>query len=593
MTPAPTATTPTVPLYRTRDLLRDLRPFLAPYKWRFILGSLLRFVSDIAGLYPAFALAFIVNFFTSYQTGDSLHQVWSVLMLWAVAYAVRGFGMYLGKQLVFRIGERISLDAQLRSAERLLLLDVEWHEKENAGNKMKRIQRGGESMNRILRMWVNNFIEIGVNFVGMTIIFASFDRTVAFLMIVFLVTYYLVARAFIKKHSAAVRKVNVKEEVVSGLFYETISNIRTMKIMSMIKPIAEVLRQDVRELYSRISVRVFWGGTGGVSRELWANSFRIGIIVVIIFGILEGRYEIGFLVLFMTYFNRFAESAAELAMTTEEFLTAQFAIGRMVDILEEPVRIDSEEGRVAFPKDWEKIALKNVSFAYGENDVLDNVSFEIKHGERVGIVGLSGAGKSTLFKLLLKEHEQSSGEILVDDVPLNTISKEDYFRHVAAVLQETEVFNFSLRQNIALANSDEAENEALFERSLQIAHVSDFLGKLPNGTETLIGEKGVKLSGGEKQRLGLARAVFKQPEILLLDEATSHLDVESEEKIRASLHEFFKSVTALVIAHRLTTVREMDRIIVIEEGKIIEEGTFDELHARRGRFHELWEKQKL
>jgi len=582
-----------MPLYRTRDLLRDLRPFLAPYKGKFVLGSFLRLFADLAGLYPAFAMAFIVNFFAAYRPGVSLWPVWSTLIFWGIAYIVRNTGMYFGKQLVHTTGERVSLDAQLQSAGRLFLLDIEWHERENAGNKIKRIHRGGESMNRILRMWVNNFIEIAVNFVGMTVVLATFDRLVALLMLAFLVTYHLLARNFIRKHSSAVRLVNVKEEDMSGLFYEAITNIRSMKIMSMAKSVGEVLRREAGELYERIVVRVFWGGTGGLSRDLWANASRMGIVVVILFGILDGKYEIGFFVLFMTYFNRLAESATELATTTEEFLVAQFSVARMMDILNEPVGIDSEEGKISFPKDWKKIALKNVSFAYGENDVLSDVSFEIQRGERVGIVGLSGAGKSTLFKLLLKEREQTAGGILIDDVPLNTISKEDYFRHVAAVLQETEVFNFTLKQNIVLANSDEANNGALFEGALKTAHVSDFLSKLPNGAETLVGEKGVKLSGGEKQRLGLARAIFKQPEILLLDEATSHLDVESEAKIKISLHEFFQSVTAIVIAHRLTTVREMDRIIVIEDGKIVEEGSFDELHSKRGRFHELWEKQKL
>ena len=125
------------------------------------------------------------------------------------------------------------------------------------------------------------------------------------------------------------------------------------------------------------------------------------------------------------------------------------------------------------------------------------------------------------------------------------------------------------------------------------AHISNLVEKLPQGIETVIGEKGVKLSGGERQRLGIARAIFKQPEILLLDEATSHLDLESEEKIRDSLHKFFENVTAIVIAHRLTTIKEMDKILVIEDGKIIESGNFDTLYARRGRFHELWEKQRL
>ena len=161
------------------------------------------------------------------------------------------------------------------------------------------------------------------------------------------------------------------------------------------------------------------------------------------------------------------------------------------------------------------------------------------------------------------------------------------------VLQDTEVFNFSLRDNITITNARRKTNDALLKKALKIAHLSELVGKLPQGLETIIGEKGVKLSGGERQRLGIARAIFKEPQILLLDEATSHLDLESEEKIHDSLHKFFENVTAIVIAHRLTTIKEMDNILVLESGKIIESGNFEKLTAERGRFFELWEKQKL
>ena len=140
---------------------------------------------------------------------------------------------------------------------------------------------------------------------------------------------------------------------------------------------------------------------------------------------------------------------------------------------------------------------------------------------------------------------------------------------------------------------EQKTNKKLLDKALSIAHISDFVDKLPKGLQTIIGEKGIKLSGGERQRLGIARAIFKQPEILLLDEATSHLDLESEEKIRDSLHKFFENVTAIVIAHRLTTIKEMDKILVIEDGKIIESGNFEKLYKEQGRFFELWEKQKL
>jgi ABC-type multidrug transport system fused ATPase/permease subunit len=161
------------------------------------------------------------------------------------------------------------------------------------------------------------------------------------------------------------------------------------------------------------------------------------------------------------------------------------------------------------------------------------------------------------------------------------------------VLQDTEVFNFSLKENILLANATHANDFRLLKKALAVAHVDDFVGGLPHGIDTLIGEKGVKLSGGQRQRLGIARAIFKDPQLLFLDEATSHLDLESEEKIRDSLAHFFRGVTAVVIAHRLTTIRAMDRIVVMEQGRILEVGSFDELYEKRGRFWELWEKQRL
>jgi ATP-binding cassette subfamily B protein len=287
------------------------------------------------------------------------------------------------------------------------------------------------------------------------------------------------------------------------------------------------------------------------------------------------------------------QSIDELSTLALDFVVAKYGVHRMKHILDVPVGIDRENGKRVFPKKWKKLAVRNLSFSYGEKEVLREVSFEVRRGERIGIVGISGAGKSTLFKLLLKEHEHYRGEILLDDVPLRKIRKSSFFHNAAVVLQDTEVFNFTLRENIIMANPKQGRNEELLRKAIEVAHVTDFLQRLPQGLGTVIGEKGIKLSGGEKQRVGIARAVFKDPQLLFLDEATSHLDLESEEKIRDSLHKFFQSVTAIVIAHRLTTIREMDRIIVIEDGKILEDGSFAQLRARKGRFDELWKKQKL
>ena len=579
--------------YSNWALIRDIYSFLKPYKFAFIIATFFRVLSDIAWLYPAYALASMVNFLTTYQSGQSLAPLSRIVYLFALAISVRHVAQYIAKRLMFSVSERVSLDAQVAGIAHMFKIDMAWHEGENTGNKLKKIVRGGESMDRILRMWVNNFIEIIINFIGITFVIMRFDRTIAILTVVFLITYYLVARVFRSRAAQAAQVVNAQEEQVQGVYFEALNNIRSVKVLGMATALLDIVTRTSNELYHKVIARVFWFQTGNTVRGMWAELFRLGMITFIIYGITEGKYEVGFLILFYGYFGSITQSVAELSDITQDFIIAKFSIKRMAEVLHEPVRIDTTEGKQAFPQQWQTISLQNISFSYEQNEVLQNISFDIHRGEKVGIVGLSGAGKSTLFKLLLKEHESYSGSIMVDAVPLSTISKEDYFNYSAVVLQDTEVFSFTLRENIILANIAQANNEALFEKALRVSHVQDFLTKLPLGVETPIGEKGVKLSGGERQRVGIARAVFKNPQLLLLDEATSHLDIESEEKIRTSLHEFLQNVTAVVIAHRLTTIREMDRIIVIEHGQVVEEGSFDELTAKQGRFFELWEKQRL
>lgn len=580
-------------MYSTLDLIRDFWGYVKPYQTKFWWGTFLRVAGDTIWLYQAYALADLVNFFMRYQPGDSLTHVYVVLSLMALSALLRFGGIYVAKTFCYGLGERILLDAELKAVRHLFLLDISWHEKENAGNKFKRVDRGASSLDKIMQMWITNFLEIGVNFVGVIFIIAAFDKYIAGAMVVYLISFYVLARFHVKRAVKAADVVNVKEEEQSGLIFEAINNIRSIKVMSMAPKLMRVLTEAAASLFEAVKVRLFWFLSGSAIRDFYTHVFRVGLLIFVIWGIVEGRYEVGFLVLLDGYFKNIVMSIRELTDISQNFAVAKHRVARMQEIINTPVTIDREEGKVLFPADWKSISLKNVSFSYGKQPALKGISFEIQRGERVGIVGLSGAGKSTLFKLLLKEHESYSGEIAIGGTPLRNISKKDYFNHLAVVLQDTELFNASLRNNITITNDKEEKNEGLLKKALTIAHVKDFMKKLPDGVHSIIGEKGIKLSGGEKQRVGIARAVFKNPQILLLDEATSHLDIESEEKIRESLHEFFQSVTAIVIAHRLTTIKEMDRIIVIEGGKIVESGSFEELQKQKGRFAELWEKQKL
>jgi ABC-type multidrug transport system fused ATPase/permease subunit len=579
--------------YSTWALIKDLYPFLRPFRLKFVAATLIRVVGDIAWLYPAFGIAQLVNYLSTYKAGESFQTVFYVFLLLLGASILRFGCGYIGKMIMFKLSERMDVDSQNKTIAHLFELDMSWHEHENTGNKLKKIVRGSDSVDRVVRIWINTLLPIGVNFIGITIVIANFDKTIAFLTLAFVITYYAFAQGLRKKASQTAVSVNLQEENLEGILFEGLNNIRTVKVLGMAGSFMEIILRESEDLYQKVLKRVFWFQVGGYGRGFYAQLFQLAMYGFIVYGIIHGQYAVGFLVLFSSYFSSLLQSVGELADVSQDYVVAKLSIGRMVELLNEPIGIDSTVGKVSFPENWKTITFKEVSFKYGDNEVLQDISFTLHRGEKIGVVGLSGAGKSTLFKLLLKEYESYTGEIFVDEIPLTKINKKDYFNYSAVVLQDTEVFNLSLKENITLANSAEKDNEGLFDTAIRVAHVKEFVARLPDGLETMIGEKGVKLSGGERQRLGIARAVFKNPELLLLDEATSHLDVESEDKIQSSLHEFFQSVTALVIAHRLTTIREMDRIILIEKGTVLEQGTFDELHAQKGRFYELWEKQSL
>lgn len=578
--------------YSMRQLLKDIGEYLKPYRWRFMIASLLRLTSDLAGLYPAYALASIVSFFSKPNHGTSLKEFWLIILFWGVAVIWRSFARQAAKYIGFQVSERVALDAQAKTIKKLTLLDISWHEKENAGNKLKRLQKGSYSLDRILRMWLSNFIEIGVNFIGMIYILSKIDRTVGEAMICFIISYFTLSYLLLKRADKATQEVDIKEEEVMGLAFQIINNIRSIKVLAMSEKLLQVIERYLSELFLKIKRRLYCFQSQNVILDHVVLIFRLGILAFVALGIVHGHYELGFLILFHGYFNNLTQSVDELANAMQDLVIYKYSIARMQKILGEAIIIEDEKDKVDFPKDWQKIMAKDLSFSYGENKVLKNISFVINKGERVGIVGLSGAGKSTLIKLLLKEVENYEGEILIDDVPLKKIKRNSYLKNIGVVLQDTEVFNFTLADNVTIAGEKEGDKKDL-KKALDIAHVSDFSDKLPLGINTFIGEKGIKLSGGEKQRVGIARAIYKKPKILFLDEATSHLDLESEKKIKDSLHKFLQNMTAVVIAHRLTTIKEMDKILVIEKGKITEEGNYEELFAKRGRFFELWETQKL
>ncbi len=581
-----------VPDYPLLTLLHDVWDFARPYKIKLFFLSLLIASRELTGLYPVYAFARVVSLLSKDPLAH-LKEIERVIALLVASLVWQFISTYFSKIYTAYVVERMGFDIELHGIQQLFHIDIAWHEKENTGNKLRRIGNGANGVQQIIRLWLGSIIQILVTLGGTIYIIAKFNAFTAVIIVVFIAVHYALSYTLTKPAARSAHAASVQSETVHGLEVQAVSNIRTVKVMNLGQPLHRKIQEEVNAFYNKVRRRILLFQIRGTALGLWGNFVRVSTLVYIIVGVAHSQYDIGFLILFNGYFTTVRDLASNLSDLGQDITIAKFSVSRLKDILKIPTPIEDTAGKIEFPQDWQQLNLKNIQFSYGDNTVLEDISFTVRRGEKIGIIGLSGAGKSTLFKLLLKEYEDFRGSITFDNTPLEQIRKPDYFQHVAVVLQDTEVFNFSLKDNVTLANDEQKENTALLERSLTIAHVTDFLPKLPEGVDSLIGEKGVKLSGGEKQRLGIARAVFKEPQILLLDEATSHLDIESEAKIKDSLHQFFENVTAIVIAHRLTTIKEMDKILVIEEGTLVEQGSFNELYEKRGRFFELWEKQKL
>jgi|SRR5690606_20065090 len=577
-----------IPYYKNKDLLRDLFQFVAPYQRKFWWGTLIRIISDLAWLYPAFAVGVLIDYLTINMMQVDPWYVFWILFIFLIASFLHYVGRDLAKYLIYQTGENAALDAAHKTLAHLISLDISWQEKENSGNKMKRISHGQEGIKNLVRIYVDLLIESSINAVFIIFILAAFDGVVAGAMTLYVISYYFLSLALLKRAKDQSHVVNVQEEHVQGQFFEIINNITTVKWMGLEKTLLVTFQKVLKRLMKEIKLRIMYfriqSGTLGLFNEL----FRITLIGYIVYGITQGNYGVGLLAIFLNYFTKMQLAADELAVVTSEFIIQKIRISRMMGILQEQPNVENA-GSLSFPKKWKKIEFKNLNFSYQNQKYLYDLNLTINRGEKVGIIGLSGAGKTTIFKLLLKLYTNYEGQILIDDVSLQDIRREEYLKHTAVVLQDTEVFNLSLADNITLSSPKRSAKN--LKRALETAHIKEFLYKLPEGINTLIGEKGVKLSGGEKQRVGIARAVYKKPEVLFLDEATSHLDIDSEEMIQDSLKKFFKNITAIVIAHRLSTIKEMDRIIVMKAGRIIEQGSFSYLMSKKGEFHRLWNKQ--
>ena len=322
----------------------------------------------------------------------------------------------------------------------------------------------------------------------------------------------------------------------------------------------------------------------------------IGVIGVLLwFGgrmvLLEGALAGTSFIVYMGLAYNILTPAKGISKATYSIRKGNAAAERILEILDTPDQIEDAADAIELEEFQKNITFKKVEFSFGEKPVIQDLSLDIPKGSMVALVGQSGSGKTTLANLVNRFYDVDSGVISIDDVPITQIKKRSLYAHIGMVTQESILFNASVAENLRVGKADATPEEMI--HAAQIANALEFIEKLPQGFDTTIGEGGSKLSGGQKQRLSIARAVLKNPDILILDEATSALDTASEKLVQEALEKLMQKRTSIVIAHRLSTVQKADTIVVLHEGKIVEQGTHQELIALNQRYTQLVQLQQI
>ena len=437
---------------------------------------------------------------------------------------------------------------------------------------------------------VFSFWHIIVQLTGVLVVLFLLAPLVAGFLVVWCVFFFLITIWLVQKKRPYDLKEAAADSRVTARLADAVTNVLNIKMFaSRAREMFSFAKVTDTEERARRKAQYFNNVIMIIQASLWAVLEVGGIYFVIVLWI-NGDVSAGTVVLVQTYIAVVFGSMWELGRAITNSMKALSNASEMVEIFETPLGVIDQENTEVCKIEKGRVAFESISFAYGEGAaVFENFSLTIKAGEKVGLVGHSGVGKTTITKLLLRFADIRKGVITIDGQDISHIAQEALRGKIAYVPQDPILFHRSLRENIAYAKPDATDEEIIAVSKK--AHTHEFISKLPHGYDTLVGERGIKLSGGERQRVAVARAMLKDAPVLVLDEATSSLDSISEQYVQDAFAKLMEGKTTVVVAHRLSTVQKMDRIIVLGNGRIVEEGTHKELLDKKGTYYDFWTHQ--
>ena len=571
-------------LWRLRDLMR-------PYLWRFVLAVATLFAaSGIALVYPQ-AARYAID--VGMGAGSVARLDTIVLGLCAV-FVFHSFLIWLRHYSMSWLGERVVADLRGLVVDRTLTLPLAWFHERRTGELVGRLSSDVTVVEGVVGSELSMALRNGVQFIGGLVLLFVIDVKLTLMMLAVVPPIVLAAIYFGGKLRVMSRRVQDELAKSSGHVQEAVGAIQTVQSFVREKHEAARYRSGVEEAFERTMAMVRWRAS------FWASTTGatyIAIAVVIWLGgraMIRGELSAGDLTSFFLYTFMVAAALGEMAGLWAGLQRAAGATERLFAVIDTVPEIRDPERPVALPAGKGELAFEGVAFSYPARpnvEVLSGVDLKVAPGEVIALVGPSGAGKSTLLSLLFRFYDVSAGRVTFEGVDVRELRLGDLRHSLAMVAQEPVLFSGTLRDNIAYGC--DGASQAQIEAAARDANAHDFISAFPDGYDTVIGERGTKLSGGQKQRVDIARALLANPRVLILDEATSNLDAESEAAVQAALARLMKGRTTIIVAHRLSTVRDADRILVVDGAGIAEQGTHEVLMARDGVYRRLVEHQLI
>ncbi len=579
-----------LPAQSWKYLYTSVLAFLGSRKGPFIFWSILLIASQAYALVPPLLIGHIVDFFLVYQPGQSLQPFYNDVIVLGLSSAIAAYVRLLSKDRLGKIDIETVYQAKVSGFDRLMRYNLSWHQRENTGNKMQRLQHGLNQLRQLLRISHDDLPALAISFGGVLIIFVMKDWLFAVFLAVYVAVFAAIEIYFYRKLQESNHNFNQATEMSSGTYLESANNVLTIKTMGA----TQELKQNLDKVETKAKDLAY--DNHHLITKKWqyfqvVNAVALAVFLLIVgHSVIAGVMTAGAAFVYFTYYQRLADSATNGVSTLLSLLEFKSAIERMMPIYDQaPQQVFGQ----TFPLNWRDIEIDrgSLTFKFDQQEFkITDLSLRLDRGQKIGVVGRSGSGKSTLAKLLLGIHQLESGSLTIGGVPLQSIDAAELTRHITIVPQETELFNTSLLENITMMKK---VDQVKLDKAIRVACLQPVIDKLPGGLDTNVGAKGGRLSGGEKQRIGIARAVYADTEIMVFDEATSALDSKTEIMVQDALEKELKGKTLIIIAHRFMTLNQVDRIIVFDKGRVIEQDGFAKLLGNTSSaFYELYKIQQ-